>query len=394
VVALDGLAGVGDARGRDIGDAILVEVGHRLRAGVDTADLPARLAGDQFGVLTPVGPVRAYALATRLLTILTEPYRLPGATVHLSATAGLAQLTADGSVEDLLRRADLALARARRTGRGRVEWYDESMETALRRRLALEQRLPGVVGRGELDVVYQPILELAYRHPVGAEALLRWHHPDLGAVPPDELMSVAEDLNLTDEIGVWVLHRACRQLSTWLREGWDLWLSVNVSPRQLSSPSFVRALRDALDTHLVGPDRLLLEITEQAPGSRLDPDALEVALAEVRAVGVRTAIDHFGTGPTSLAHLRKMAVDVLKVDRTLFAEPVGRGGTVAPIMDVVMGLGDRLGLDVIASGLEAEAHLDVIRAAGCRYGQGNLFAAPAPPEHLEAYLTDHRTPSF
>jgi EAL domain-containing protein (putative c-di-GMP-specific phosphodiesterase class I) len=237
------------------------------------------------------------------------------------------------------------------------------------------------------------VIELAYQYPVGAEALLRWRHPKLGTVSPTELIPVAENLGLADEVGGWVLHRACRQLSSWLREGWDLWLSVNVSPRQLRSPGFVPGLRAALDTHLVAPDRLLLEVTERAHGGS-DLDGLEAVLAAVREVGVRTAIDHFGTGPTSLAHLHRIAVDVLKVDRSLFAEPAGRGGPVAPIMDVVMGLADRLGLEVIASGLEADAHVDTVRAAGCRFGQGFLFAMPAPAEHLEAYLADHRSPSF
>jgi diguanylate cyclase (GGDEF)-like protein/PAS domain S-box-containing protein len=398
IIDLDGLAGVGDVRGHELTDAVLIEVARRLRAGVDPADLPARLGGDQFAVLTPLGAVRSYALATRLVTMLTEPYRLPGATVHLSATAGLAPLAGAGSVDDVLRRADLALVRAKRAGRGRVEWYDESMEAALLRNTALEQGLPGVVERGELDLVYQPVIELACQHPVGAEALLRWRHPKLGTVLPTELIPIAEDLGQADGIGAWVLHRACRQLSSWRREGWDLWLSVNVSPRQLLSPSFVPGLRDALDTHLVPPDSLLLEVSERGIGAaQLDidgPDGLAAALARVHALGVRIAIDHFGTGPTSLAHLRRMAVDVLKVDRSLFAEPAGQGGPAAPIMDVVMGLAERLGLLVIASGLEAVSHVDTVRTAGCRFGQGHLFSMPTPAEHLEAYLTDHRSPSF
>lgn len=398
IIDLDGLAGLGDVRGHELTDAVLVEAGRRLRAGVDPSDLPARVAGDQFAVLTPLSAVRSYALATRLVTVLTGPYRLPGATVHLSAAAGLAPLAGAGSVDDLLRRADLALVRAKRAGRGRVEWYDQSMEAALLRNTALEQGLPGVVERGELDLVYQPVIELAYQHPVGAEALLRWRHPKLGTVLPTELIPIAEDLGLADGIGAWVLHRACRQLSSWRREGWDLWLSVNVSPRQLLSPTFVPGLRDALDTHLVPPDSLLLEVSERGFGAtQLDvdgADGLRAALARVHALGVRTAIDHFGTGPTSLAHLRRMAVDVLKVDRSLFAEPAGQGGPAAPIMDVVMGLAERLGLQVIASGLEAESHVDAVRTAGCRFGQGHLFAMPTPAEHLEAYLTDHRSPSF
>jgi diguanylate cyclase (GGDEF)-like protein/PAS domain S-box-containing protein len=394
IADLDGLASVNDMHGRELGDAVLIEIGRRLRAGLDTADLPARLAGDQFAVLTPAGSILAYALASRLVTVLSEPYQLPGVTAHLSATVGLAEVAGAGSVDEVLRRADLALLRAKRTGRGCVEWYDKSMESALLRRMALERELPGAIDRGELDLVYQPVLELAHRRPVGAEALLRWRHPRLGAVPPTELIPVAEDLGLADEISRWVLHRACRQLSSWLHDGWDLWLSVNVSAHQLISPGFVPALRGALDSHLVPAERVLVEVAEKATGTRPTPDAREAAFAAVRGLGVRTAIDHFGTDPTSLAHLRRMAIDVLKVDRSLFAEPAGRGGPAAPIMDVVMSLGHRLGLEVIACGLEAEAHLDTVRSAGCDLGQGNLFAPPAPAEHVEAYLTDNRSPSL
>ncbi|MGC9665041.1 putative bifunctional diguanylate cyclase/phosphodiesterase [Planosporangium sp. 12N6] len=394
IIDLDGLAGVNDVHGRELGDAVLVEVGRRLRFTLDTGDLPARLDGDEFAVLTPTGSVRAYALATRLVTVLNEQYRLPGVSVRLTARAGLAEVAGAGSVEEILRRADLALLRAERAGQSCVEWYDRSMESALLRRMTLERELPGAIDRGELDLVYQPVLDLADRRPVGAEALLRWRHPRLGAVPPRELVAVAEDLGLADEIGGWAMHRAFRQLSCWLHEGWDLWMSVNVSACQLVAAGFVPALRGALDTHLVPPERVVVEVAEKATGTRPDPEAREAAFAAVRAVGVRTAIDHFGTDATSLAHLRRMAVDVLKVDRSLFTEPAGRGGPAAPIMDVVMSLGDRLGLEVIACGLEAEAHLDVVRAAGCHLGQGHLFAPPGPAERVEAYLTDHRSPTL
>jgi diguanylate cyclase (GGDEF)-like protein len=395
LIDLDGLTGVNDLRGHELGDAVLIEVGRRLRCGVDdSADLSARLGGDQFAVLTRTPPVRAYSLATRLLTMLTEPYRLPGATVHLSAHVGLTALTGTSSVDEVLRRADLALLRAAQSGNGRVEWYDESMEGHLLRQMSLEQELPGVVRRGELDLVYQPIIELAYRQPVGVESLLRWRNPRLGNVPPDELIPVAQRLGLADEIGGWVLHRACRQLSSWLRDGWDLWLSVNVSQHQLVAPGFPAALSEALDTHLVGGHRLLIEVAEESGPDRTDPAEVRLAMAAVRAQGVRVAIDRFGTGLTSLARLRELPVDVLKLDRSLFAEPAGRDGPAAPIIDVVVGLGERLDLEIIAAGLEAEAHLDAVRAAGCAMGQGYLFARPAPAEHLEAYLVNHRSPSF
>jgi diguanylate cyclase (GGDEF)-like protein/PAS domain S-box-containing protein len=376
-VDLDGLTGVNDVRGHEVGDAVLIEVARRLRSGVDETDVVARLGGDEFLVLTGTGQVRAYALAMRLLTVLGEPYRLPGATVHLTATIGLAEVSGASTVDEVLGRADLALRRAKRAGRGRVEWYDESMAAALLRRMTLEQELPGAPTRGELDLVYQPVVELAYRNPVGVEALLRWRHPRLGTVLPAEVVPVAEELGLADELAAWVLHRACRQLAEWRRDGWDLWLSVNASPVQLAAPGFAEALTEATGAHLLPPSRLLVEV----PAAPDLGDALERA----RGAGVHTALDHFGSGPVSLADLRGLAVDVLKVDRSLFVEPA------APILDVVVGLAERLGLQVVAEALEDEAHLDAVRAAGCRLGQGYLFARPTPAEHLEAYLEEHRT---
>src|SRR5262249_2461735 len=210
------LAVTARTRGRGRGAGAPSGAGGGLPPGPAGTALRPRLAGDQFAVLTPASTVRSYALAARLLTTLAEPYRLPGATVHLSATAGLAALAGAGSVDDVLRRADLALLRAKRAGVGRVEWYDESMAAALLRSTTLDQGLPGAVERGELDLVYQPVIELAYQYPVGAEALLRWRHPKLGTVSPTELIPVAENLGLADEVGGWVLHRACRQLSSWL----------------------------------------------------------------------------------------------------------------------------------------------------------------------------------
>jgi diguanylate cyclase (GGDEF)-like protein/PAS domain S-box-containing protein len=390
LVDLDGVAGVNGVRGHDIGDAILIEAARRLRAGVNEADLPARLDGHEFAVVTARGAIAAYGLATRLVTVLTEPYELPGTRFRLSASAGLADLSGLVGVDEALRRAGIALCQARQLGRCRVECYDESMEAALLRRTELEQQLPGAVSRGELDLAYQPVLELAQQQPVGVESLLRWRHPQLGTVAPADLVPVAENLGVIDEVGDWIINRSCRQLSQWLRDGRRLWMAVNVSSRQLTAPGFVDTVRSALETHQVPAELLVLELAEHGVGSDLPPVAAQ--LSGVRALGVRVALDHFGSGPTSLAYLRRLPVDILKIDRAVFADPPGVAATAAPILDVVIRLGDRLGLQTVATGLEAPAHLDVVRASGCRYGQGYLLARPAPAEHVEAYLDGFRTP--
>jgi diguanylate cyclase (GGDEF)-like protein/PAS domain S-box-containing protein len=390
VVLLDGLAGVYEVRGREVGEAVLIEAARRVRDGSGESDLVARLTGEYLAVATAGQPVHAYALATRLLTLLGQAYQPPGAVVHLAASIGMAALASAASASDALGRAELAVRRASQLGRGRIEWYDEALEAAVIRRATLEQEMPGVVQRGELDLVYQPILDLVEQYPVGVEALVRWRHPRLGTVPAADFVPVAEDLGLISEIGDWVINHACRQLSGWLRDGYDLWLAVNIAGRQLAAPTLVSSVHATLESHQIPADKLVVEITEAGLGA--DSQLAVAQLAGLRALGVRTALAQFGTGAIPLAHLRRLPVDLLKVDRVIFAEPAGRTGPATPIMDVVVGLGRRLGLEIVAEGLEAEAHLDVVRAAGCRYGQGYLFGQPAPAEHFEAFLEGSRAP--
>src|SRR5439155_6746342 len=213
-----------DGAGPD--DGVIVEAARRLRGGLDEGDVPARLDSGRFAVLTGLGQVRAYALATRLLTVLSAAYYLPGATVYAPVCVGMAPLDGAAGGEEVLSRAGFALERARRAGPGRVEWYDESMADALRRRLVVERDLPGAVDGGGLAVVYQPVVDLTTGHPVGVEALLRWRHPELGPVPPAELIPAAGHLGLGYAVDEWVLHTACGQLATWAGAGRDLWLSV------------------------------------------------------------------------------------------------------------------------------------------------------------------------
>lgn len=391
LVELDGFNAVNDVRGYDTGDAVLVEVARRLRAGSAETDLPARLSGDEFAVVTEAGPVQAYALATRLVTMLAAPIVLPGVTVHLTASVGMSDLAGGHNGDDVLRRADLALHRARQLGRGRVEWYDEAVEQAIMRRMTLEQELPEALLKGELDLLYQPIVDLVAGRPLAVEALLRWRHPRLGTLLPYDVIPVAEDLGLITEIGSWVLHQASRQLATWLREGRDISMAVNVSPRQLAGCELAADVASVLALHEFPADRLVLEVAEG--GLTADPAAVEERVCEVRSLGVRTALDEFGTGPESLNHLRRLPIDMVKIGRSFFDDQATKPGLSVPIIDVMVGLGRRLGIDVVAQGLEAPAHLEVVRGAGCRLGQGHLFARPQPAERTEAYLDGFRLPA-
>ncbi|UQU66140.1 EAL domain-containing protein [Couchioplanes caeruleus] len=388
VIDLHGLAEINDSRGRETGDAVLIEVGRRIRSLLADEDVPARLGGDEFAVLTPDGAVLAYALATRIVTALMEPYELPGMIVELHTSVGLAELTGGKDSEEVLRHADLARSRARQLGKDRVEWYDTDVEIQLHRRMDLERELLGAADRGELDLVFQPVVSLRDAQPVGVEALLRWRHPKLGTILPAELLPIARAVGCAAELDEWVLDAACRRLASWTSGGSDFWLSVNVAPRELLTARFPERVAELLDRHDIAPERLVVEVQETWIAE--DLPAIVASLTGLRKLGVRAALDDFGAGHASLAHLRRLPVDMLKLDQALINQPAETGTTPA-VIDVVVSLGRRLGLEIVAKGLESQDQVDRARQAGCHYGQGFVVARPAPAERMEAYLESHRS---
>ncbi|MEV4661607.1 bifunctional diguanylate cyclase/phosphodiesterase [Micromonospora echinofusca] len=393
---LDGFKHVNDMRGHDVGDAVLAEVGERLRANLRPGDVAARLGGDEFAVLMHGQPAEADRVAERLLGVLGRAYDQPEGPVFLSVSIGVAGWAGEPDVELLLRHADLALRYAKQRGKNRIERYDAAYDQLLRRRTTVEHELRGAIERDELRLVFQPVASLPSVRPVGAEALLRWRHPVLGNVGPDEFIPLAEECGMIAKLGAWVLHQACHQLSRWLADGHDVWVSVNVSPRELHAPEYVVQVAEALRAHRVPPQRLVLEVTEHAVAT--DLDELIRRLTALRATGVRIALDDFGAGYSSLGQLRRLPIDILKIDHGLVAEhepvrPVGRDGPAfAPMVDIVMRLGHQLGLEVIAEGVTTPTELAAVVAAGCRFGQGALFGWGVPAEHLEAMLEAATSP--
>jgi diguanylate cyclase (GGDEF)-like protein len=373
---LDGFKNVNDVRGHDAGDAVLIEVGQRLRLNLRPGDLAARLGGDEFAVLMRGRPPDAKKVAERLLAVLREPYHTAGGSIYLSASLGLAGCATADSFHSLLRNADLAQRAAKLHGKNRVELYDESFDNTLRRRSTVEHELRQVLDRQELSLVYQPVVALPSVRPVGAEALLRWSHPELGQVSPVEFVAIAEESGQIEAIGMWVLHEACRQLSRWLGDGHDVWVSVNVSPRELHSAEYLARVREVLRVHRVPPARLVLEVTEQAVA--MDVAEFRRVLASLRSLGVRIALDDFGAGYSSLGQLRHIPVDILKIDQELVSDQ--------DLVDVALRIGQRLGLQVIAEGICEPAHRRLVDEAGCAFGQGFLFGKGVPAEHLEAML--------
>jgi PAS domain S-box-containing protein/diguanylate cyclase (GGDEF)-like protein len=390
VLDLGGLDAVTDRYGAAAGEAVFVEAARRVRTEVGPADVPARLDGTRLAVLTRAGAVQAHLLASRLLTALAAPYQAPGILAHLTGRAGLADIDPDSDLDEVTRRAEVAV---RAATNGAAEWYESAVEARLLRRSAIEQELPGALLRSELDLAYQPVVELPNGRPVGAEALLRWRNRELGTVPPAELVPLAEELGLLDEIGEWILHWVCRQLSAWGRDGLDGWISVNVTAGQLASPRFMAAVLTALESHGAPASHLVIEVAEVGlvaarddPAGRYSFADLVDHLDQLRALGVRTALDNFGSGPTSLSQLRLLPLDLLKIDRSVFAPEAASPARTNAIVDVLVKLGTQLGLEVVAQHLETPTDLEVARTAGCRYGQGRVFSPPVPTEHLEAYF--------
>ena len=386
---LDGFKGINDLRGHDVGDAVLVEVGRRLRDQLPADAVACRLSGDEFAILLRgVSPVEVRPLAGRLLEVLSAPY--VSAEVRLSVSIGMAGSMTASDVPTLLRNADLALRYAKQRGKNRCEEYDSEYDQRLRRRTTVEVELRGAVARGELHLVFQPVVAVPSVRPVGAEALLRWHHPVLGNVRPDEFIPLAEECGQIAQLGAWVLNEACRHLSRWLADGHDVWISVNVSPLELHTPEYAVRVAEALRRHRVPPQRLVLEVTEHAVAT--DLNELIRRLRALRDTGVRIALDDFGAGYSSLGQLRNLPIDILKIDHSLVtvgepSEPSIPGRpAAAPMVDIVMRLGHQLGLEVIAEGVTNQAELRVVVEAGCRFGQGALFGRAVPAEHFEAML--------
>jgi predicted signal transduction protein with EAL and GGDEF domain len=387
VLDLGGLTAISDLHGADLAEAVLVDAARRLRHRVAEADVPARIGDTRFAVLTRGGAVRAHLLASQLINVLTAPYNTAGTAAHLSAWAGLTDLAADeAGMDEVIRRATLAMRSVRSGPPGAVEWYDEEMEGRLLRRSTLEQDLPGAVSRGGIDLTYQPIVELPGRRPVGVEAVPGWRHPTLGPVPAGEVLALAEDLGLLGELSRRVLHQACRELVGWRRQHESLWLSVPVRPRALTDPVFQAALDSALELPGMSDSALVVEIAEVDLLQGADRDDVAVELGSLRTRGIRTAVGHFGAGPTSLSRLRTLPIDLLKIDRDVFGAPAE-----VAITDATVALGRRLGMEVIAQGLLTEDDLSAVQAAGCRLGQGDLVGRAMPAERMEALLEQHRS---
>jgi diguanylate cyclase (GGDEF)-like protein len=385
-IDLDDFKDVNDSRGHAAGDALLRAVADRLQRCVRPGDLVARMGGDEFAVAVTAGPDVARAVAERVLTSLAVPVLLDTGPVTVHGSVGVASSTGAGNEtsDALLRDADLAMYLAKAQGGNRVVVYADGMAEAARRRADLQQDLTLATGAGQLEVHYQPTVLLTDGSTTGFEALVRWHHPERGTVPPAEFIPLAEESGAITEIGRWVLRQALRQAAQWsAATGAPLRMAVNLSPRQLMDGDVVADVVAALEDSGFPARQLTLEVTEGVLVH--DVDRVVAQLTALRALGVAIAIDDFGTGFSGLSYLRSLPADILKIDRSFVSDLVP-GSSSATLISSIVELARTLGLAVVAEGVETEAQRATLADLRCGSAQGYLFARPEPAAGAAAHL--------
>ncbi|MCP9490568.1 MAG: EAL domain-containing protein [Solirubrobacteraceae bacterium MAG38_C4-C5] len=384
-IDIDDFKHVNDSLGHPAGDSLLVAVGERLRSAFRAQDTIARVGGDEFVVLLSADSEEdAVTTADRVLLALASPFVVDEHRVRVTGSIGIAAANADGSVEELLRNADLALCAAKREGKSRFALYEPSMHVAAMAELELRADLPAATEAGQLRLVYQPIVDLRTGIAKGVEALVRWEHPIRGTVAPLEFIPLAEQTGAIVEIGRWVLETACRQMRAWEDEApgaADLMLGVNVSPRELQVEGFVGQVARTLLATGLPPERLTLEITETAFAR--DDMATVATLHALDQLGVRLAIDDFGAGYSSLRRVQGLPVGLLKIDKA-FVDPLGTAGP--GLVRCMLDLAQALGVQALAEGIEDAGQLEALEELGCELGQGYHLSRPLPPAAVPAWL--------
>jgi diguanylate cyclase len=395
-IDLDGFKRVNDDHGHQVGDRLLVALVERLAARLRVEDVLGRLSGDEFVVVCrDITPAAAAELAERVVATVGAPFAVDDRILEIGASVGVTSHPAGQPVapDGLLAEADAAMYVAKDAGGRRAVVWGAELGAHLDRRRRLERDLRGAAERGELALVYQPVVDLRRGGAItGVEALLRWQHPTLGAVPTDELIVVADAAGLIGPVGDWVLQEACAQLARWQRDGsapTGLRMFVNFSPRQLADPDLPDRIVTVLASTGVALGDLVIELTETA---MLDDQAgsLEV-LRALEALGARLALDDFGTGFSSLTHLQRVPLHLVKVDAA-FVNDVARSAVDRAIVGGVVDIARALGAEVVAEGIETPVQLDVVRALGCQLAQGYLLGRPLPPEEAGALLRASRPP--
>ncbi|MGH8254278.1 MAG: putative bifunctional diguanylate cyclase/phosphodiesterase, partial [Steroidobacteraceae bacterium] len=383
-VDLDNFKSVNDSRGHDIGDRLLQAVAQRLVKSTRFSDTVARLGGDEFAILlegiSTIGEVEL--LAGALIEQLDQPFNLGGTEVRVSASIGIAFSTFESSAEVLLGKADIAMYHAKAAGKNRYVAFQPPMQELMQERTRLVSDFARGVANEEFFVEYQPIVDLGTRSLLGVEALVRWRHPELGVLLPDRFIQIAEECGQIVKLGRWVLAQACREMHSWRRAvagGSGLRVAVNISARHLEHGDLAQDVALVLGESGLEPDNLVIELTESA--IMHNTEANLARLVQLKSLGVRLAIDDFGTGYSSLSYLHRFPIDILKIDRS-FVGRLTSSSNGPELARAVITLGETLGLDTVAEGIEFEPQVDALLKLGCVAGQGFLFARAGSLETL------------
>jgi diguanylate cyclase (GGDEF)-like protein/PAS domain S-box-containing protein len=378
---LDHFKDINDSLGHPIGDALLMEVGRRLSSCVSEGDTVARLGGDEFVIVQFCGSDEsspAVSLASRIVEAISEPYHIGGHQLVIGVSVGISLAPDDGkNPDELLKKADLALYRAKADGRGTYRFFETGMDARAQARRLLELDMRAALPRGEFEMHYQPIRDVAADRIVACEALVRWRHPLRGLIPPGNFIPLAEETGLIVQIGEWVLRTACRDAAAWPD---DIGVAVNLSPVQFKNPNLMAHVLDSLAQSGLPAHRLELEITESV--LLQNSEATLATLHALRGGGVRISLDDFGTGYSSLSYLRSFPFDKIKIDRSFVEDVTSRNDSLA-IVRAVTGLGRSLGIATTAEGVETPAQLELLRREGCTQAQGYLFSKPRPASEVK-----------
>ena len=379
---LDGFKEVNDSFGHVVGDELLRQASKRLIESTRAGDTVARIGGDEFGILVESFDSAAVttSLAERCIEALRRPFKVAGKEVFISVSIGIAITNAIEDTDEILRNADVAMYEVKSRGGGSFQLYDPLLHAALLERVELARDLRGAVERGELMLKFQPVYTLRDGALEGAEALVRWNHPTRGEIAPDHFIKIAEESGLIVPIGGWVLEHALLAVRRWQEMRPGLTMAVNLSARQLQERDLPGVVQRLLATTRADPSCVILEITESV--LMQDTEETIERLHELKRLGINIAIDDFGTGYSSLSYLKRLPTDILKIDRS-FTAGVDRGPEDSALTRAIVRLSSTFGLHTVAEGVETVEQAEALRAMGCEYGQGFLFAKPLPADDFE-----------
>jgi diguanylate cyclase (GGDEF)-like protein/PAS domain S-box-containing protein len=403
---LDGFKGVNDTYGHQAGDQLLLEISKRLTEGLRCSDLAsryfdhfdhkvdvARLGGDEFTILLNelTRPEDAATVAERIQRWVTEPVVLGDRLIHIGVSIGIAVYPFDGEDADtLLKNADIAMYHAKKLGKGNYQFFHEAMAIKAKKRLEMETYMYHAVAKNELRLHYQPVVDVTTGQLIGAEALLRWESPQLGFLPPNDFISLAEENGLINQYGEWAIREVCRQYQVWQQQGMgDLTIAVNMSSLQFNQPNFIPMIAEVIQEYEVNPAFLTFELTESM--IMADTENMLKKLNDLKSLGVKLALDDFGTGYSSLRYLNRFPLDSLKIDRSFVQELPVSADAVA-IVSAILALAKALNLSTIAEGVETSQQNTFLQNTTCDAVQGFYFSKPMPVEEFQNYWLQQNNP--